>query len=38
VFDYSEDGESRRHGFVRLAGREVELVGLGPTLVQGGLA
>lgn len=38
LFDYSEDGESRRHGFVRLAGREVELVGLGPTLVHGGSA
>ncbi len=38
LFDYSEDGESRRHGFVLLSGREVELVGLGPTLVQGGLA
>ena len=38
LFDYSEDGESRRHGFVLLAGREVELVGLGPTLVQGGSA
>jgi hypothetical protein len=35
VFDYSEDGASRRHGFVMLRGREVELVGLGPTLVQG---
>ena len=38
LFDYSEDGESRRHGFVLLSGREVELVGLGPTLVPGGLA
>ena len=35
VFDYSDDGASRRHGFVILSGREVELVGLGPTLVQG---
>jgi hypothetical protein len=35
LFDYSEDGASRRHGFVILRGREVELVGLGPTLVQG---
>ena len=35
VFDYSEDGASRRHGFVILRGREVELVGLGPTLVHG---
>ncbi len=35
VFDYSEDGATRKHGFVMLRGREVELVGLGPTLVQG---
>jgi hypothetical protein len=35
VFDYSEDGASRRHGFVVLRGTEVEIVGLGPTLVQG---
>ena len=33
VFDYSEDGESRRQGFVIVAGRRVEFVGLGPTLV-----
>lgn len=33
VFDYSEDGESRRQGFVIMAGRRVEFVGLGPTLV-----
>jgi hypothetical protein len=33
VFDYSDDGASRRHGFVILRGREVEIVGLGPTLV-----
>lgn len=33
VFDYSDDGERRRQGFVVLGGREVELVGLGPTLV-----
>ena len=38
LFDYSEDGASRRHGFVLLSGREVELVGLGPTLVHGGTA
>lgn len=38
VFDYTEDGEGRRHGFVILRGREVELVGLGPTLVQGNAA
>jgi len=35
VFDYSEDGASRRHGFVILRGREVEIVELGPTLVHG---
>jgi hypothetical protein len=35
VFDYSEDGATRRQGFVVLAGRDVELVGLGPTLVNG---
>jgi hypothetical protein len=33
VFDYSDDGESRRQGFVILLGRRVEIVGLGPTLV-----
>lgn len=33
VFDYSDDGASRRQGFVMLAGDEVELVGLGPVLV-----
>jgi len=33
LFDYSEDGASRRQGFVILRGREVEIVGLGPTLV-----
>ncbi len=33
VFDYSDDGTSRRQGFVILRGREVEIVGLGPTLV-----
>ncbi len=33
VFDYSDDGASRRQGFVILRGREVEIVGLGPTLV-----
>jgi len=35
LFDYSEDGATRKHGFVMLLGRDVELVGLGPTLVQG---
>jgi Protein of unknown function (DUF3301) len=34
VFDYSDDGVSRRQGFVILRGRDVELIGLGPTLVQ----
>jgi ApbE superfamily uncharacterized protein (UPF0280 family) len=34
VFDYSDDGQSRRQGFVVLRGREVEIVGLGPTLVR----
>lgn len=34
VFDYSEDGETRRQGFVIVAGRRVEFVGLGPTLVR----
>lgn len=33
TFDYSDDGSTRRHGFVVLSGGEVELVGLGPTLV-----
>ena len=35
LFDYSEDGATRRHGFVMLRGAEIELVGLGPTLVHG---
>jgi hypothetical protein len=35
VFDYSDDGATRRHGFVMLRGHEIELVGLGPTLVHG---
>jgi Protein of unknown function (DUF3301) len=34
VFDYSDDGVSRRQGFVTLRGRDVELLGLGPTLVR----
>jgi hypothetical protein len=34
VFDYSDDGASRRQGFVVLRGHHVEIVGLGPTLVQ----
>ena len=33
VFDYTEDGATRRHGFVILRGATVEVVGLGPTLV-----
>jgi Protein of unknown function (DUF3301) len=34
VFDFSDDGVSRRQGFVTLRGREVELIGLGPTIVR----
>lgn len=34
AFDYSDDGISRRQGFVTMRGRDVELVGLGPTLVR----
>lgn len=30
VFDYTEDGNSRRRGFVVLDGQRVEIVGLGP--------
>jgi hypothetical protein len=33
LFDYSEDGATRRQGFVILRGHEIEIVGLGPTLV-----
>jgi hypothetical protein len=33
LFDYSDDGASRRQGFVILCGGELESVGLGPTLV-----
>ncbi len=33
VFDYTDDGHSRRQGFVILRGHDVEVVGLGPTLV-----
>jgi Protein of unknown function (DUF3301) len=33
LFDYSEDGATRHEGFVVLRGREVEVVGLGPTLM-----
>ena len=32
IFDYTEDGVSRRHGSVILAGHDVDTVGLGPTL------
>ncbi len=35
LFDYSDDGAARRHGFVILRGQEIEIVGLGPTLVAG---
>ncbi|MBS0396426.1 MAG: DUF3301 domain-containing protein [Proteobacteria bacterium] len=38
LFDYSDDGSGRRHGFVVLRGGAVEVVGLGPTLVAGGRA
>lgn len=34
AFDYSDDGLARRQGFVILRGVDVELVGLGPTLVR----
>jgi Protein of unknown function (DUF3301) len=34
LFDYTDDGSSRRQGFVILRGHRVELVGLGPTLVR----
>lgn len=34
VFDYTDDGHTRRQGFVVLRGDTVEVVGLGPTLVQ----
>jgi len=33
VFDYTEDGFSRRRGFVVLTGDSVDTVGLGPRLV-----
>lgn len=33
VFDYSEDGHTRRRGFVVLAGGHIETVGLGPRAV-----
>ena len=33
VFDYSEDGATRHQGFVVLRGHDIEIVGLGPTLV-----
>jgi hypothetical protein len=33
VFDYSEDGASRRRGFVVLTGLELDSVGLGPRAV-----
>lgn len=34
LFDYCDDGSTRRQGFVMLRGRDVEVVGLGPTLLQ----
>jgi hypothetical protein len=33
LFDYCDDGSTRRQGFIILKGGEVELVGLGPTLM-----
>jgi hypothetical protein len=33
IFEYSDDGERRRRGFVVLLGREIETVGLGPRAV-----
>ena len=38
LFDYSEDGASRRQGFVILRGRDIDSVGLGPTLAERRLA
>jgi hypothetical protein len=35
VFEYSEDGESRRQGFLRLRGRDIDWVGFGPVAVGG---
>jgi hypothetical protein len=35
LFDYSDDGAARRQGFVILRGHEIEIVGLGPTLIAG---
>jgi hypothetical protein len=34
LFDYCDDGSTRRQGFVILEGRTVEIIGLGPTLLQ----
>lgn len=34
VFDYSDDGHSRRQGFVTLRGLDSDGVGFGPTLVR----
>jgi hypothetical protein len=33
IFEYSDDGERRRRGFVVLLGRDLETVGLGPRAV-----
>jgi len=33
LFEYCDDGISRRQGFVAMRGMELEWVGLGPTLV-----
>ena len=33
IFEYTEDGDRRRRGFVVLLGRQIETVGLGPRAV-----
>ncbi len=33
IFEYTEDGDRRRRGFVVLLGHEIETVGLGPRAV-----
>ncbi len=35
VFEYSEDGASRRQGFLRLRGAELDWIGFGPVAVRG---
>lgn len=34
VFEYSDDGQSRREGFLRLAGDELEWIGFGPDALE----